>query len=769
MLIKDTFFILICYNTKAKKESIEGILMYAKVVVDIQHSKVDRIFSYRIPKGLEVFVGSRVQIPFGRSNKKIEGYVLGFTNKIDYDPSKLKSIIKTLSKLPEFTQGQLDLALQIKDFYITTLVSALRLMFPSQMRGNKISEKVINYAKLSLTASDLDLAKKSLYSKEGKLKSPVMLGILSALERSEKSVAELTKIYPSASSSIKSMCKKNWVEVYQKSQFRTPLQSDISYENANYAMTTHQQNAISCINAANGQAFLLHGVTGSGKTEVYIKAIEHCIKNEKTAIMLVPEIGLTPQLISMFNTRLGDYIAIYHSSLSAGERYDEWRKINSGQAKVVIGPRSALFVPLKNIGLIILDEEHENTYKADQHPKYKTHEIAKMRAQIENANLVFASATPSVETYYEAQDGNMQILSMPNRINDIDMPDVYIEDMRKELRSGNRTIFSGRLYSEITKALNAKQQIILFINRRGYSSFVMCRGCGHIVRCDDCDVSMTLHKSGELVCHYCGNVKHYSKTCEACGKPFVKLFGIGTQQIEHEVKKTFPNARTLRMDFDTTRIKNAHANIYSEFKKGNADILIGTQLVAKGLDFDNVMLVGALAADVSLHFPDYLAVEKTYSLLQQASGRSGRKSKGTVVIQTYKPEHYAITAAAKHDYSAFYNQEITVRHKANTPPFGVIIRIVFIGESATDTFECAAKVESSLKKTLIDYSDDILLIKSSPAPIKKIRSKSRYHIVIKAKKGKDFLAFKTKLYQDLKEFNFDKVGFGVEINPQSMF
>ena len=743
--------------------------MYAQVVVDIQHSKVDRIFSYKIPADSEILIGSRVLLPFGRSNKKIEGYVLGFSETVDFDPSKIKSIIKPLSNIPEFTPGQLELAKQIKDYYIITLVSALRLMFPSEMRGNRVKEKTLLYATL-LIKKDLKIeAESSLYSKEGKLKSPVMLGILSELEKGEISVNALTKKYPSASSSLKSMEKKGWVSVYKKNSFRKPFNSNIKYENIDFTMSNHQQEAIDKINRATDQTFLIHGVTGSGKTEVYIKAIENCINNGKTAIMLVPEIGLTPQLISMFESRLGDFIAVYHSSLSSGERYDELRKINTGQAKVVIGPRSALFVPLKNIGLIILDEEHENSYLADNHPRYKTHDIAKMRAKIEKANLILASATPSVESYFEASNSDTEILTMPNRINDIPMPKVYIADMKKELRNGNRSIFSGVLYNEITKALQANEQIILFVNRRGYSSFVMCRGCGYIVRCDDCDVSMTLHDNGQLVCHYCGNTKQFSKSCDSCGLPYVKQFGIGTQQIEAAVKKTFPGAKTLRMDFDTTRKKNAHAMIYSDFKNKKADILIGTQLVAKGLDFDNVSLVGALAADVSLHFPDYLAVEKTYSLLQQASGRAGRKSDGRVVIQTYKPDHYAIKMAAKHDYLGFYETEIAVRKKMNAPPFGIIIRIVFVGDTIENTTKAVSIVEKSVKNVLLKYEDDVLLIKSSPAPIKRIKSKPRYHIVIRLKSSDSFSNLKADLYGRLNEFEFNKVNFGIEINPQSMF
>lgn len=743
--------------------------MYAKIVVDIEHSKVDRIFSYNVPEDLNVSVGSRVLIPFGRSNKKVEGYILGFAENIDFEKSKVKNILRVLREVPEFTEGQLKLASEIKDFYLTPLVTALRLMFPSEMRGERIKEQIKRYAKLILNDEELENAKTTLFTSQGKLKAPVMLSVLEELENGEQLIAALSNKYPSAPSAINSMAKKRWLEIFEKETNRKPYSKIGKYDSIIEKLTLDQQNAVDRINSETEKTFLLHGVTGSGKTEVYIRAIEHCINNGETAIMLVPEIVLTPQLIQMFNNRLDKHIAIYHSGLSSGERYDEWRKINSGKAKIVIGPRSALFVPLKNIGLIILDEEHENSYRSDQHPRYKTHDIAKMRAKIEGANLIFSSATPSVEMYYEAKIGNMEILNMPTRIKNVPMPDVYVEDMRKELREGNRTIFSGRLYDEITQTLEAKKQIILFINRRGFSSFVMCRGCGHITRCDDCDVSMTLHKNEDLVCHYCGKHKQYSKVCTKCGLPYVKLFGIGTQQIEYQINKHFPGAKTLRMDFDTTRKKDSHAKIYHDFKQGKADILIGTQIVAKGLDFENVTLVGAVAADVSLHFPDYLAIEKTYSLLEQVSGRAGRKGKGTVVIQTYNPEHYAIQYAASHDYVGFYEEEIKERQKILSPPFGVIIRIVFVGDNYEVTEQAAKKVEAGLKKALSPYEKDISVLKSSPAPIKKIMSKPRFQIVLKTKSSENFHDLKIDLYDCIKKYKFDNVNFGIEINPQNMF
>ncbi len=745
--------------------------MYAEVVVDIEHAKIDRIFSYLVPENINVFVGSRVLVPFGRGNKPTEGYVLGFSEIADIDPGRIKAIHRVLNKTPEFTQNQLALANQIKDAYMTPLVTALRLMFPAEMRGERVHEQMRRFVKLAINPLDFLSAKDSLRAKDGHIKAPVMDGILNMLEEKPMALTALSEIYPSAASAVSAMEKKGWVETYDQETGRSPMKNVSPHGNSDFILTQDQSEAIEKITKSENGHFLLHGVTGSGKTEVYIRCIEHCIRQGKTAIMLVPEIALTPQMIAMFSSRLGSEIALYHSQLSKGERYDEWRKINSGRAKVVIGPRSALFVPLKNIGLVVLDEEHENSYRADQHPKYRTHDIAKMRAAIEGARLVFSSATPLVETYHAAKNGKLELLSLPKRVLDLPLPDVYIEDMRKELCEGNRTIFSARLYDEIVSTLEAKKQAILFINRRGVSAFVMCRGCGHIVRCDDCDVSMTLHNRdahGTLVCHYCGRHKPFSKTCEVCGKPYVKAFGIGTQQIEHAVHQMFPAARTLRMDFDTTRTKDAHNEIYQKFKNGEADILIGTQLVAKGLDFENVTLVGAMAADISLHFPDYLAVEKSYALLEQVAGRAGRKGKGRVVIQTYKPEHYAIQYAAKHDYIGFYEEEIKQRAHLSYPPFGTIVRILFSGTDEAATQSACEMVKNGVMSALSDHKADILVFKSSPAPIKKIMARQRYQIVMKIKNTENIDLIKQKIYFELTRHQFDTVNFGIELNPPSM-
>lgn len=745
--------------------------MYAQVVVDIVHSKIDRIFSYLVPDGADIFVGSRVLVPFGRGNKAIEGYVLGFSETVDIEPNRIKPIHRVLRKTPEFTESQLALAHEIKTVYMTPLVAALRLMFPAEMRGERVQAQMRRFVKLNLNPLDFLAAKDSLITKDGKVKAPVMNDILDALETGALALTALTQRFPSAASAVSAMEKKGWVTAYSQEAKRNPMRNIEAHGKTDFVLTSAQSQAIQAITGSPDGHFLLHGVTGSGKTEVYIRCIEHCIKHGQTAIMLVPEIALTPQMIAMFSSRLGSEVALYHSQLSKGERYDEWRKINSGEAKVVIGPRSALFVPLKNVGLIVLDEEHENSYRADQHPKYRTHDIAKMRANIEGARLVFSSATPLVETYFESETGKLKRLVLPKRVLDLPLPNVYIEDMRKELREGNRTIFSGRLYDEMVQTLAAKKQAILFINRRGVSAFVMCRGCGHIVRCDDCDVSMTLHNReshGTLICHYCGRSKPYSKICEECGKPYVKAFGIGTQQIEHAVQQMFPSARTLRMDFDTTRTKDAHADIYRKFKNGEADILIGTQLVAKGLDFENVTLVGAMAADISLHFPDYLAVEKTYALLEQVAGRAGRKGNGRVVIQTYKPEHYAIQYAAKHDYIGFYEEEIKQRMQQNYPPFGTIVRILFVGQDAKKTEDACETIKVGLRRALSDHKQDIAVFKSSPAPIKKIMAKQRYQIVMKIKNTENIETIKQKIYEELTTHHFDGVNFGIELNPPSM-
>ena len=562
------------------------------------------------------------------------------------------------------------------------------------------------------------------------------------------------------------LIKKGALTIHKIETLRNPRRT-AEIEDA-FELTDDQRNAVRTISGANGK-YLLHGVTGSGKTEVYIRIVQDCLKKGQTAIVLVPEISLTPQLVAMFERRIGQHIAVYHSTLTPGERYDEWKRMVLGRARVVIGARSAIFAPLKNIGVVIIDEEHETSYKSDIHPRYTAHEVARMRANIEGASLVLASATPSVESYIKAKNGIYKLVVMPNRLFGLKLPKVDIADMREEIIHGNRTIFSGLLYNEIRDALVKKKQVMLFINRRGYATFVMCRGCGYVEYCDSCEVTMTYHASSDqLMCHYCGRKRRIRNVCPECGKTYLKQFGVGTQQVEAHVKACFPNARVLRMDLDTTRKKNAHLEIYEQFKNGAADVLIGTQMIAKGLDFENVMLVGVVAADGSLMIPDYRSPEKTFQLLEQVAGRAGRKDPGKVIVQTYSPDHYAVTHAQSHDYEGFFEKEMSVRKSALLPPYSVFFKIVFTGKNEKTVRAACHDYEDGLGAALSDLKKHLLLLDSGEAPIKKIQGNTRWQIIIKVLNDEKLAEFRKRLYIYSDKKNYKDCAFGMEINPQNM-
>ena len=598
--------------------------MFARVIIDIVHSKVDRYFEYRVPAGMHVDAGFRVKVPFGKGNTLKEGYVLALSETCEYDTDSIKDIARVLSDYPALTPGQIKLAHMIRRYYHTTLTTALRLMFPAEMRGGRVGDKYERVVTYDLTDVQYDAAVAALTAKNGAIKAPKQKEILDVMrEKRRMSTQELERHVTSSAAARDALIKKGLLAAADIETMRRPRKA--AEQDEAFELTPSQQCAVDTLTQGRGK-YLLHGVTGSGKTEVYIHIVQRCLKKGQSAIVLVPEISLTPQLLAMFERRIGEPIAIYHSTLTAGERYDEWKRMVTGKARIVIGARSAVFAPLNNIGAIIIDEEHETSYKSDIHPKYTAHEVARMRANIEGASLVLASATPSVESYIKAKNGIYQLVSMPDRLFGLKLPSVEIADMRQEIVRGNRTIFSGLMYNEIKKALNDGRQVMLFMNRRGYSTFVMCRGCGYVEYCDNCEVTMTYHAShGQLMCHYCGRKRPIRSICPDCGKPYLKQFGIGTQQVEAHVKACFPDARVLRMDLDTTRGKDAHLEIYDQFKKGQADVLIGTQMIAKGLDFAGVALVGVVAADSSLMIPDYRSPEKTFQLLEQVAGRAGRQ------------------------------------------------------------------------------------------------------------------------------------------------
>lgn len=741
--------------------------MFAKVIVDIIHSNVDRVFEYSIPEDLKVEVGFRVKVPFGRGNALREGYVLNISETCSYDSKNIKSIKNVLSDFAAFTPSQIQLAVRMRQYYHTTFASSLRLMFPSEMRGGKIGDKFEREVVYELSDQKYYDVAASLLTKDGKVKAPKQMEVLNLLRgKKHLKTSTLERLIKSSASARDALVKKGVLSIRTVKTLRNPRKQAIIEED--FELSADQKNAVAAITKKQGK-YLLHGVTGSGKTEVYIKIVRHYLTKGKSAIVLVPEISLTPQLVSMFERRIGSDIAVYHSTLSAGERYDEWKRMVLGKAKVVIGARSAIFAPLRDVGVIIIDEEHESSYKSDIHPKYTAHEVARMRANIENASLVLASATPSVESYIKAKNNIYELVSMPNRLFGLKLPSVIVADMRQEIINGNRTILSGILYDEMKKSIDAGKQIMLFINRRGYSTFVMCRGCGFVEYCDSCEVTMTYHSSrNALVCHYCGRKRPLRQVCPECGKKYLKQFGIGTQQVEEFIKERFPTARVLRMDLDTTRAKNSHEKIYEQFKNADADILIGTQMIAKGLDFANVELVGVIAADSSLMIPDYKSPERTFSLLEQVAGRAGRKDPGKVIIQTYSPDHYAIKFAQEHDFEGFFNEEMRVRRMALLPPYSVFFRIVFVGKNENSVARACEDYADGFEKEFSDIMKQVILFDVGVAPVKKIEGKSRWQILIKVLNDTKLAEFRKRLYiySDKKKYN--DCAFGLEINPQSM-
>ena len=546
----------------------------------------------------------------------------------------------------------------------------------------------------------------------------------------------------------------------------------LNYNSTNdFIPTTEQQNAIDILSDTyleNGKKeFLLHGVTGSGKTEVYIQVIRNFLDKGYGAIVLVPEISLTPQTVKRFVERLGDTVAVFHSRLSKGEKYLEWQKVNEGKAKVVVGARSALFTPVKNLGIVIIDEEHDSSYKSGQSPYYHAREVASKLCEINKATLVLGSATPDISTYYKAKNGEISLIELKERTNHRELPKTDIIDMREELVSGNKTIFSKKLYDEIKENLAKKEQTILFLNRRGYSTFVSCRKCGFVAKCKNCNIALTYHMdSNSLECHYCGAKWTNPEVCPICHEKYIKYFGIGTQKIENVVRKIFPEASVIRMDLDTTTKKDAHEEILNKFRKENIDIMIGTQMIAKGHDFPNVTLVGVMAADTSLNSNDFYSAERTFSLLTQVSGRAGRAEKnGRVIVQTYESDNYSIVAAKDHDYEKFYNQEILLREQLNYPPFCDITLINISGDKEEEVIEDSRKIREVFEKYFKE-NEDVTVLKEVPSPISKIKNKYRFRIIIKSDVNKKI---NEDVYSILNSDEFNEINseFTVDFNPIS--
>lgn len=651
---------------------------FAQIIIDISHEKVDRTFDYRIPASLagQVNVGSLVNIPFGKGNTMRKGYVLGITSQTDYDSDKIKEIAGIVSGGVSAESLLISLAWWLKEQYGSTMNQALKTVLPVKQKVKSKEKKVL---RCQLDHGELMEAFKEAEKKKYKARVRLYQALLkNPVIPYEIAIHQLNL----TASALKPVIEKGYVTIDSEAIYRNPVKVSKT-ENSRVLLNHGQQEIVDdfCRDYSQNirKTYLIHGITGSGKTEVYMELIQKVLEDGKQVIVLIPEIALTYQTVMRFYGRFGNRVSIIHSRLSAGERYDQFERARNGDIDIMIGPRSALFTPFSRLGLILIDEEHEGAYKSEVVPRYHAREAAAKRADMQGASLVLGSATPSLEAYTKALRGEYHLYRLMERAKkDSTLADVCVVDLREELKEGNKSIFSRKLTDFIEDRLKKREQIMLFMNRRGYANFVSCRSCGEAIRCPHCDVTLTLHHNNRLVCHYCGHTVLMPKRCPACGSPYIANFGAGTQKIEQLTRNMFPTARTLRMDLDTTSKKGGHEAILSAFSEGEADILIGTQMIVKGHDFPNVTLVGVLAADLSLNTPDYRSAERTFQLLTQAAGRAGRDYRhGDVIIQTYAPDHYSIVAAANQDYETFYKHEMAYRRLMKYPPVCGLLTIQF--------------------------------------------------------------------------------------------
>lgn len=713
--------------------------MIAEVLVEIQ--KIDKTFTYLIPSNLKVQIGIRVLVPFGK--QKLEGFVVDIKDKIPSE-YELKEIIDLVDETPILNKELLDLGKYLSKKTLCTLTSAYQTMLPTALKAkinNKITKKTVLYIR-KIKDYIPNNAKEEI--------------IINLLNNEDISLKEANTI---SSYTINKLIDKGIIEKYEKEVYR--LEEDIERLENEPVLTSEQQTVISKININTFKSYLLHGVTGSGKTEVYMQLIKTVINNQKQALVLVPEISLTPQLVNTFKRRFGNNIAILHSHLSNGEKYDEWRKIVRKEVNIVIGARSAVFAPLSNIGIIIIDEEHSNTYKQENNPRYNAIDMGLYRAKYYNCPIILGSATPSIESYTRAKANIYELLEMKTRVNN-NLPKVTLVDMKEEIRNKN-TIFSQVLKDKINEKLNNNEQIIILLNRRGYTTITTCNNCGFIHKCPKCDIPLTYHlKSKKMVCHYCNYEANKLYKCPNCESHDIKERGMGTEKLEEEVLKEFNGAKVVRMDVDTTRTKQAHKKIINDFEHGIYNILIGTQMIAKGLDFPKVTLVGVINGDASLAIPDFRSGERTFQLLNQVSGRAGRSNlSGEVIIQGFNIDHYSLVCAKNHDYLSFYNEEMKIRKILKYPPFYNLCLIKIQGANDIKCEEESNKIVFYLKNNLKDE----IILGPTVAVIPKINNIYYYQIIIKYKDTK-------KIYPYLKFINdkypSNQVTVGIDFNPNKI-
>ena len=690
--------------------------MIAEVIVDIASGETDRIYDYLC--GDETQAGSRVRVPFG--GKVVPGFVIRLKETSDCPTEKLKRAFPCPDERPALNTECLALAGKLAARYRVPMALCLRLFLPSEMRAGKVRELKKNYASLLVPLSEMKLSRTAKNQ----------FGAAEYLEKNGKTECGfLNGLFPGGVSALE---KKGYVSVAKEQILRDPYKG-MESASAEHVLTADQRAAVEKIKLDGRTVQLLHGVTGSGKTEIYLTLIAECLKEGKSSIFLVPEISLTPQMLSQLRARFGRNAAIMHSGLSAGEKFDEWWRMRSGEAKIAIGARSAVFSPLENLGVIIVDEEHDSSYSSETAPRYNTFDVAYLRAKHNGCKLVLGSATPAVDTYKRAVDGEFNLIRLDKRINQKPLPEITIADMRREVRRGTNSAFSSVLKDELGKCLSEGNQAILFLNRRGYSQTVICKECGYVAKCEACDVSLTYHKDEDcLKCHYCGAKYRVPTVCPDCGGHKLSYAGTGTQRIVADLQKLYPSAKILRMDNDTTSGKEGHYKILKAFGEKRADILVGTQMIAKGHDFPSVTLVGILDADMSLHFSDYRSGERTFQLITQVAGRSGRaEEKGRVVLQTFSPENDVLRYAVAYDYEGFYRNEISLRAATMFPPFSKIVRVLVTGEDNKKTVEALRNVYFSLERLYTENAEKFLFFNKMHAPIKRIQNKFRYQVLMR--------------------------------------
>ncbi len=728
--------------------------MYLGIIVNNEAVKVDNIFTYRVPEELHYKAkkGRMVTVPFGNGNKKIYGFIVDIFYEAEAN-TKLKDIVDIDDSMEFLTEENIELIKIMRKKYLCTYLECIKVMIPSGItKGATFKTKNVIVVGEPLTEK---------YNKENYIK------IINLIKENNGvyNKAELNTQFNISTSTINTMIKHGFLGVEKSivNRFNEVLYKSYSEKELNPIQKKCVDNIL--IHSMKNK-FLIHGITGSGKTEIYMNLVKEMMKAQKDSIILIPEIALTPQMVERFKGRFGRDVAIFHSRLSPGERFDEWMRVKMGNVKVAIGARSAIFLPFSNLGLIVIDEEHETSYKSDSDPKYNAKEIASLKSEIEGCKVVLGSATPAIETYYSAEQGEYEIITLDKRADGANLPTIEVVDMREELRAGNKTMFSRSLHEEMCGVLNRDEQAIMFLNRRGFSTFVSCRECGYVFKCENCDISLTYHRDNNLSCHYCGAHQKAINTCPKCKSKYVKYFGVGTEQLEHSVKTSFPGSRPLRMDFDTTRGKNAYENIYNDFASKRYNVLIGTQMIAKGLDFKDVTLVGVIAADLSLNLPDFRASEKTFQLITQVAGRAGRgKKAGKVILQTYSPENYSIIYASQNDYKSFYEEEILIRNLRNYPPFTKILAINLSSEDEKKLIENIQRLSEKIK-IKAEENDKIEMLGPCPCGVSKIKNSYRWQVIIKGNFDEDFaMAIKEIVYNDI---DYKAIRISIDINPNSL-